>query len=190
MRAGFRELSITDEIPDFQNTDDDEGKHQPFGTHILRFHEDLQKHGPLDKVIPESSTRSSTPNDWSRYLFISHLSCKFKPSFFQVRGTLVTGKTTQLKLLQKYILQVEPNAKIRTVSSWPYNDRRPLKWRLDDKLPGVLDERPETVSKTYILIDNGQDTFWDEALWNNFFGDHQQRSTGYRIIVFCTKDHK
>ena len=40
--------------------------------------------------------------------------------------------------------------------------------------------------KTYIMFDNGQDTYWDTEPWELFFKDHQQRRNGYRIILFCS----
>src|SRR6266568_1232511 len=51
-----------------------QGKYQPLT--VL-----LQKHGPLDETLPESSTRSSTLKDWFRCLVISYLCFKFKSSF-------------------------------------------------------------------------------------------------------------
>ena len=57
------------------------------------------------------------------------------------------------------------------------------------RLPGVANEVQEVdkrMEKTYILFDNAQDTYWDTALWESFFKDHQQRRNGYRIILFCS----
>ncbi len=79
---------------------------------------------------------------------------------------------------------------VRVISSWLNEPPlTTLASRLSARLPGIaaevegVDERME---KTYILFDNGQDTYWDTELWENFFKDHQQRRNGYRIILFCS----
>ena len=53
-------------------------------------------------------------------------------------------------------------------------------------MPGLFDQSYKIASKTFILFDNGQDTYWDAQLWEHFFKDHQQRQNGYRIILFST----
>ena len=93
-----------------------------------------------------------------------------------------------MKLLRNYILEVDPDAKIRVLSSWPESDGLPLNTRLelDFLLSDILHESPEVIAKTYILIDNAQDTYWDIELWETFFKDQQQYSDGYRIVLFCS----
>ena len=77
---------------------------------------------------------------------------------------------------------------VHVISSWLNEELfKTLASRLSARLPGVATEVQgvdERMEKTYILFDNGQDTYWDTALWESFFKDHQQRRNGYRIILF------
>ena len=110
-------------------------------------------------------------------------------TFLQVRGTPGSGKTTLLKLLRNFILEEEEGAKVHVISYWFDVDHTPksqYKDRLTSRVPGLLDQSYEMTSKTFILFDNGQDTYWDAQLWEHFFKDHQQRQNGYRIILFST----
>jgi hypothetical protein len=87
------------------------------------------------------------------------------------------------------ILKEEEDAMVHVISYWFDVDQTPksqYKHRLTSRVPGLLDQSHEIVSKTFILFDNGQDTYWDEQLWENFFKDHQQRPNGYRIILFSS----
>ena len=85
---------------------------------------------------------------------------------------------------------MDREAVVHVISSWlnetPFTT---LASRLSARLPGVATEVQgvdERMEKTYILFDNGQDTYWDTELWEFFFKDHQQRRNGYRIILFCS----
>ena len=79
------------------------------------------------------------------------------------------------------------SAVVRVIWSWP-KDEAPTTYdaRLSTRFPGLADQGEENIEKTYILFDNGQDTYWDMELWENFFKDHQQRRNGFRIILFCS----
>ena len=40
---------------------------------------------------------------------------------------------------------------------------------------------------TYFLFDNGQDTYWDEYLWEDFFKDTSSPANSrFRVIIFCS----
>jgi hypothetical protein len=82
---------------------------------------------------------------------------------------------------------VDPSAVVRVTWSW-LKDEAPTTYdaRLSNRLPGLFDQEEEIIEKTYILSDNGQDTYWDTELWESFFKDHQQRRNGFRIILFCS----
>jgi len=59
--------------------------------------------------------------------------------------------------------------------------------RLSARLPGIaVQGEDDSDENTYILFDNGQDTYWDTELWEIFFKDHQQQLNGYKIILFCS----
>jgi energy-coupling factor transporter ATP-binding protein EcfA2 len=110
-------------------------------------------------------------------------------TFLQVRGTPGSGKTTLLKLLRNLILKEEEGAQVHVISNWFDIDTTPesqYNTRLNSRVPGLLDQSHEITSKTFILFDNGQDTYWDEQLWEIFLKDHQQRPNGFRIILFST----
>jgi len=85
---------------------------------------------------------------------------------------------------------VDREAVVHVVSSWlKETPVTTLASRLSARLPGVATEAQGVdarMEKTYILFDNGQDTYWDTEIWENFFKDHQQRRNGYRIILFCS----
>ena len=96
-------------------------------------------------------------------------------TFLQVRGTPGSGKTTLLKLLRNFILEEEEGAKVHVISHWFDVDHTPksqYKDRLTSRVPGLLDQSYEMASKTFILFDNGQDTYWDAQLWEKNFKDH------------------
>ena len=82
---------------------------------------------------------------------------------------------------------MDPSAVVHVTWSW-LKDKAPTTYdaRLFARLPGIADQEEEITEKTYILLDNGQDTYWDTELWENFFKDHQQRPNGYRIVLFCS----
>jgi len=140
------------------------------------------------------------PGDYCRGHLLDSQICKTGPGIIscspsetiqtyllQIRGSPGSGKTIILKLLRKHILNVDPSAVVRVTWSW-LKDKAPTNYdaRLSAQLPGIADQEEEITEKTYILFDNGQDTYWDTELWENFFKDHQQRRNGYRIVLFCS----
>jgi len=83
---------------------------------------------------------------------------------------------------------VDPSALVCVTWSW-LKDLNTYSSRLSARLPGVTvqgEGEDESMENTYLLFDNGQDTYWDTEPWENFFKDHQQRRKGYHIILFCS----
>lgn len=111
----------------------------------------------------------------------------FSPSdsVFQVRGTPGSGKTTLMDLLHAYILSNVPGATVITANTWcdPCHGPKTITGRMDAflKLPDRTDW-----NNVYLLFDNAQFTYWDGALWDNFFKDCVQRRKGPATILFCS----
>ncbi|KAM6499703.1 hypothetical protein JOM56_005211 [Amanita muscaria] len=105
--------------------------------------------------------------------------------FPQVRGTPGCGKTVLMNLLHAYILQHFPSALVKVQHSWPPRESGPTLEECLQKLdPGF--PRPNTI--TFLLFDEGQDSYSDDILWNAFFkevsyaGSYRQ----YRVVLFCS----
>lgn len=104
-----------------------------------------------------------------------------------MRGPPASGKTTLLKILYKYIKQNNRTANIQIISGWEplkAGENNPdIHLRLQQRLTGY----PNPSVMTYILLDNGQDTYWDEYLWEEFFKNTTSLSNRtYRVIIFCS----
>ena len=76
----------------------------------------------------------------------------------QVRGTPGCGKTALAKLLEAYILQKEPGARVTSVASWLSRKEMPKEgWKQWLKLkfePG-----------TFLIVDEAQSSYWDKSFW-------------------------
>jgi hypothetical protein len=90
----------------------------------------------------------------------------------QVRATPGSGKTGLAKLLYQHIRAKEPLASAHYIETWILNDD------IYAKYPSHAD------TNTYLLFDDGQDTYADQALWNGFFKNIS--TTGYYAILFCS----
>ncbi|KIL58928.1 hypothetical protein M378DRAFT_111568 [Amanita muscaria Koide BX008] len=102
-----------------------------------------------------------------------------------VRGTPGCGKTVLMNLLHAYILKHFPSALVKVQHSWPPRESGPTLEECLQKLdPGF--PRPNTI--TFLLFDEGQDSYSDDILWNAFFkevsyaGSYRQ----YRVVLFCS----
>jgi hypothetical protein len=100
-----------------------------------------------------------------------------------VRGTPASGKSTLLGLLHTYIKKKEPTAVFQIIESWPEENRNDIRSRLQQRIMDF----PKPSTTTYILIDNGQDTYWDILLWEIFFKSvTSSTNLLYRVIIFCS----
>jgi hypothetical protein len=102
----------------------------------------------------------------------------------QVRGTPGSGKSTLVTLLRLHILNVEPESSVHIIDGWPdkpFPGTKAIDYesRLMESVPGY-----PAKSRTYLLFDEGQDTYWDIWFWNNFIKN--RHLTYYCIILFCT----
>ncbi|KAF8638655.1 hypothetical protein AX17_002036 [Amanita inopinata Kibby_2008] len=100
----------------------------------------------------------------------------------QVRGTPGSGKTVLLHLLHQRIRQDYPEAFIRRFFSWP---RSTENLGISDRLRNLDPEYPRN-QISFLLLDDGQDTYWDDLLWNGFLKDVYAQGTKYRVVAFCS----
>ncbi|KAF7984925.1 hypothetical protein HWV62_9831 [Athelia sp. TMB] len=105
--------------------------------------------------------------------------------FMQVRGPPASGKSTLLHLLWARIRAADPHADVHALAAWPaplpHTDERDIIARLTRRIPGY----PNPENTTYLLVDNGQDTYWDAPLWEVFFKSVAGYDN-YRVVVFCS----
>ncbi|TDL14323.1 hypothetical protein BD410DRAFT_797248 [Rickenella mellea] len=102
-----------------------------------------------------------------------------------IRGTPASGKSTLLKLVHEHIRRRHPEAIVRIVKAWPQGTFQ--EWggpidRFRRLIPGYPFSNPRN---TYILFDNGHQTYWDGGLWEYFIKDQVQSGFLYRAVLFC-----
>ncbi|TDL19522.1 hypothetical protein BD410DRAFT_842059 [Rickenella mellea] len=102
-----------------------------------------------------------------------------------IRGTPASGKSTLLKLVHEHIRRRRPEAIVRIVKAWPQGTFH--EWgnpidRFRRLIPGYPFSNPRN---TYILFDNGHQTYWDGGLWEYFIKDQVQSGFLYRAVLFC-----
>ena len=90
-----------------------------------------------------------------------------------------------MNLLYAFILEQAPSAFVNTQHSWPQGQSwGPL---LNDRLQLVDPSFPRQDGLAYLLFDEGQDSYEDDILWNNFFkGVVDGGFSCYRVILFCS----
>jgi predicted AAA+ superfamily ATPase len=97
-----------------------------------------------------------------------------------VRGTPASGKSTVLHLLHQYIHENEPSALVYRLDGWTRDGIHYV-----DKLSSQVEGFPSNVDKTYLLFDEGQDTYDDHLLWNGFFKGLPAFGAFY-VAIFCS----
>ena len=95
-----------------------------------------------------------------------------------MRGTPASGKTALSSLLYAYIQANEPQADVQFFTGWD-DDGLSITARLKKNILNY-----PTSTTTYLIFDNGEDTYWDTYLWETFFKS-QQFTGAYQIILFC-----
>ena len=79
-------------------------------------------------------------------------------------------------MLHAYIKHQKPASSVYRIENWPREDERSV----DAKLA----EREITLSgSTFLLFDEGQNTYHDKSLWNTLFKDPLPN---IRIVIFCS----
>ncbi|KDQ07541.1 hypothetical protein BOTBODRAFT_607915 [Botryobasidium botryosum FD-172 SS1] len=118
-----------------------------------------------------------------------------KERLVQICGPSGTGKTTLSFLLHAYIVRVCPQSAVySTILCWPTEAQSQqtglctVGERLQRWAPGHERHR-ESGLDTYILLSRGQETYWDTALWERFFGKVISGSLPYRVVLFCRHHH-
>jgi hypothetical protein len=88
-------------------------------------------------------------------LNVEHLNVSNK---IQVRGTPGCGKTTLARLLEVYIVQKEPGARVTYVPFWLPKKEMPEKgWKQWLKL--TFEPR------TFLIVNEAQSSYWDRPFW-------------------------
>ena len=90
-----------------------------------------------------------------------------------------------MDLLHARILKERPDAEVIINRYWPEKELTSMTGddRLKEKLPGY----PSFADKErYFLFDEGQTTYWDEALWLAFKDTIQSMQKPVYAILFCT----
>lgn len=89
-----------------------------------------------------------------------------------------------MNLLHAYILSQEPAAVVEVIISWQKpQGSTTLEERLRERIKALPSTRP---ANTYLLWDNGQDTYWDGELWEQLFKTRVQGREGPLVVLFCS----
>ncbi len=90
-----------------------------------------------------------------------------------------------MNLLHAFILEQAPSAFVNTQHSWPAGGSGlSLKERL--RLVDPAYPRHQRDGIAYLLFDEGQETYEDQSLWNDFFKRVSDGGYGlYHVILFC-----
>jgi hypothetical protein len=103
--------------------------------------------------------------------------------FFQVRGTPASGKTTLSQLLCEHVTQQGKRAV--WIGHWPIDDVRAsggyLSYLQQEYNWNHTDDDEETV----FVFDEGQTSYWDTNLWNQFLKSIHGYDNRWAIIFAC-----
>ncbi|KIL59210.1 hypothetical protein M378DRAFT_180929 [Amanita muscaria Koide BX008] len=147
----------------------------------------VPQNGHLHIVVrpPDGTTSSSNESNASS---VPSFSSHWSPRRDTVRGTPGCGKTTLMKLLHAYILEHAPLALVYTQHSWPGPEEATQKnSSRRERLKEVDPRFPRQDGITFLLFDEGQDTYEDHLLWNAFFkGVGDGLHSHYCVILFCS----
>ena len=91
-----------------------------------------------------------------------------------------------MDLLHSHILKHSPLAFVNSKSTWPKKPEQSDS-ALTKRLKHVDPLYPRSDGLAFFLLDEGQDSFEDDILWNTFFkGVSDGRHDCYRVILFCS----
>jgi hypothetical protein len=89
-------------------------------------------------------------------------------------------------LLHAHIQEQEPQAVVYVINSWP-RDAHQSDRSLDSRLKCIDPAYPLPTALTFLLFDEGQDSYGDHALWDTFLkGVHGGIYYNYRAVLFCS----
>ena len=103
--------------------------------------------------------------------------------YCQVRGTPGTGKTSLCRLLARHVKVCEPTTNVITLARWSPNetDMRSDRW---ERL--LCGQGWKKNTNTVLLFDEGQVTYNDGNLWNDFFKCLNDDYPLCRVILFTS----
>jgi len=91
-----------------------------------------------------------------------------------------------MSLLHAHILEQDPEASVYASHTWPQETHQ-SDTSLNLRLREVDPAYPRANGLTFLLFDEGQDTYGDAALWNTFLkGVSDGLFSHYRVILFCS----
>ena len=89
-------------------------------------------------------------------------------------------------MLHAHILEREPKANVFAINTWPINAEQSDR-SLNSRLKCIDPAYPRPTVLTFLLFDEGQDSYGDHVLWNVFLkGVHGGNYFNYRVILFCS----
>ena len=111
------------------------------------------------------------------------IECSGIPAYStKVRGTPGSGKTVLTRLLAAHIKQQDPTVdNVLRIFSWPPVEGRSYSYDVVLKQKGWVEHE-----KTVFIFDEGQLTYTDEGLWNDFFKSVHESRGLRRVIVFAS----
>ncbi|KAL3480195.1 hypothetical protein BJX99DRAFT_254788 [Aspergillus californicus] len=109
----------------------------------------------------------------------------------RVDAPSVSGKTTMMNLLINTLLEWRKTMPIHTLTGWNRTDVESAggwKWHLAQKTGQHGDNWLQ--HPAYLLIDDAQETYWDEELWSGFFNNVNFASSSCIVLFtsFCLPD--
>lgn len=89
-------------------------------------------------------------------------------------------------MFHAYILERNPLASVDTTHSWPRIAPRSER-ALDKRLRSIDPTYPRPSAITFLLFDDGQDSYQDDLLWGIFLKRvHDRFHNNYRVVLFCS----
>ncbi|KAL4814738.1 hypothetical protein BDW67DRAFT_176907 [Aspergillus spinulosporus] len=140
-------------------------------------------HPPARRVKPVGIAHHTV----SRNKLVDELIARVKHfHIVRVNGTPASGKTTLLNLMANKLLACDPSTPVYVISGWKEDAVRSAKgWAAYLENIAGVDGRDWMTHCGYLLIDEAQQSYWDDELWADLFKAIEPGSQAY-IILFTS----
>ncbi|KAL4781842.1 hypothetical protein BJX76DRAFT_359516 [Aspergillus varians] len=103
----------------------------------------------------------------------------------RVNGTPASGKTTIMELMVNKLLNCDPATPVYIMSGWSRDDVRSYGWAAYLQAKTGIHGRQWLGHQCYLLIDEAQQSYWDDELWADLFKAVDIASQAYIVLFMC-----